>query len=99
MGKVLDMPENDIRRHEVVEGLLYIHARLSENTTATLEATAFLFSLIELLSEKGLLSIDELDERKREVTKRLVKKNHDKGVGVLLQEPEYDKYTFTGEAK
>jgi len=90
---------NDKLRQEVAEGLLYIHARLSENTSTTLEAASFLYSLIELLSEKGLLSIDELDDRKREVAKRLVKKNSEKGVGVLLQEPEYDKYTFAGEAK
>src|SRR5262249_19470770 len=86
-------------RKEMAEGLLYIHARLSENTKATLEAASFLYALIELLSEKGLISIEELDERKREVAKRLVKKNSEKGVGVLLQEPEYDKYTFEGETK
>src|SRR5215813_8210947 len=90
---------DDTRRQEVAEGLLYIHARLSENTSTTLEAASFLYSLIELLSEKGLLSIDELDDRKREVAKRLVKKNSEKGIGILLQEPEYDKYTFAGEAK
>jgi hypothetical protein len=55
--------------------------------------------LVELLNERGLISIDKLDERKSEVAKRLVKKNSDKGVGVLLQEPEYDKYTFQAEAK
>jgi hypothetical protein len=49
-----------------------------------------------LLNEKGLISIKELDERKREVAKRLARKNSEKGVGVLLQEPEYDKYTFEG---
>src|SRR5438552_2811496 len=86
-------------RKEIAEGLLYTHARLSENTKTTLEAASFLYALIELLNEKGLLSIDELDERKREVARRLIKKNSEKGVGVLLQEPEYDKYTFEGEAK
>jgi hypothetical protein len=99
MEKVANTPGKDTLRWQVAEGLLYIHARLSENTSTTLEAASFLYGLIELLSEKGLLSIDNLDERKREVTKRLVKKNSEKGVGVLLQEPEYDKYTFAGEAK
>jgi hypothetical protein len=80
----------------VAEGFLYAHARLSENTKATLEAASFLYSLIELLNEKGLISIEELDERKREVAQRLAQKNQEKGVGVLLQEPEYDKYTFAG---
>ena len=41
-------------RSEVAEGSLYIHSRLNANTTKTLEATAFLYALIELLEEKGL---------------------------------------------
>ena len=90
---------NNKLREELTEGLLYIHARLAENTSTTFEAAAFLYGLIELLSEKGLLAIDELDKRKQEVARRLVKKNDEKGVGVLLQEPEYEKYSFEGEAK
>jgi hypothetical protein len=112
---VMDMPERNVTpstaspdrltgeprklREEVAEGLLYTHARLSENTKTTLEAAAFLYGLIELLSEKGLISIEDIDARKREVAKRLAKKHRENGVGVLLQEPEYDKYTFKGEAK
>lgn len=86
-------------RQEVVEGLLYTHARLSDNTRTTLESASFLYGLIELLHEKGLISIEELDARQHEVAVRLAKKNQEKGIGVLLQEPEYDKYTFTGEAE
>lgn len=86
-------------RQEFAEGLLYTHARLSENTKTTLEASAFLFGLIELLNEQGLLSIDALDERKRIIAARLITKNSSKGVGVLLQEPEHDKYAFSGVAE
>ena len=85
-------------RQETSEGFLYSHTRHSENQKNTLEASAFIYALIELLSEKGLLSIDELDARKREVADRLIRKNKDRGIGVLLQEPEYDKYNFTSEA-
>src|SRR5258707_1013310 len=99
MTRVSAILGKDMLRQELAEGLLYIHARLSENTSTTLEVASFLYSLIELLSEKGLLSIDDLDARKQKVANRLVKKNSEKGVGVLLQEPEYDKYTFQGEAK
>lgn len=91
--------ENSTLRHEIAEGLMYTHARLSENTKTTLESAAFLYGLIELLNEKGLLTIEELDERKHEVFKRLVMKNRNNGVGVLLQEPEYDKYSFKDEAE
>lgn len=90
---------SEVLRQEIAEGLLYTHARLSENTKTTLEAASFLYGLIELLNEKGLLSIDDLDKRKLEVAKRLVKKNRDKGVGILLQDPEYDKYTFKDRAE
>jgi Fe-S-cluster containining protein len=80
---------------QMAEGLLYTHGRLNENTQATLEAASFLYGLIELLHEKALISIEELDQRKREVAQRLAQKNREKGIGVLLQEPETDKYTFT----
>ena len=100
MPNETDKPENSGQsRREVAEGLLYAHARLSENARTTLEAASFLYGLIELLNEKGLISIDELDERKREVAKRLAKANNEKGVGVLLQEPEFDKYSFAGGVK
>ena len=86
----------DDSRREIAEGLLYVHARLRENTQAGLEAASFLYGLIELLNERGLVSIEELDQRKREVAQRLEDKNREKGVGVLLQDPEYDKYSFGG---
>jgi Fe-S-cluster containining protein len=91
--------EESLRR-EVVDGLLYAHARLSENTQAAVEVGAFLYALIELLSERGVISIDELDARMPDVRARLEKKNVDKGVGVLIMEgPVGDKYAFEGEAK
>jgi Fe-S-cluster containining protein len=86
-------------RQEVAEGLLYVHTRLARGGKETLEASAFLYALIELLSEKGLLSIDELDQRKQKVAERLFRKGREQGVGVLLQEPEYDKYGFDQEAE
>jgi Fe-S-cluster containining protein len=99
MGKVTGTALNDKLRQEVADGLLYTHARLRDNTQKNLEAASFLYGLIELLSEKGLISIEELDERKAEVAQRLTKKTSQQGIGVFLQEPEYDKYTFEGEAK
>jgi hypothetical protein len=86
-------------RQEIAEGLLFAHARLSENTKTTLETSSFLYGLVELLSERGMISIEDLDERKRKVAARLVKKNKERGVGILLQDPEYDKYTFKDEAE
>jgi hypothetical protein len=84
-------------RTEVVQGLLYIHTRINANTTKTLEASSFLYALVELLNEKGILTIEELDERKNQVAQRLVKKFVQSGIGLMYQDPEEDKYEFEHE--
>lgn len=85
-------------RQEVAEGLFYTHFRLSQATNKTLEGSAFLYGLIELLSEKGLISVEELDERKKIVAERLIAQLKEKGLGVMLQDEVEDKYAFEGEA-
>ena len=84
---------DDIRR-KIAEGLLYTHSRLNANTGKTLEAASFLYALVELLTEKGIISVEELDARKQEVGQRLAQEFQAKAMGALLQDPEYDKYTF-----
>ncbi len=84
--------------HEIAKGLQYCHTRINDNTSKTLESTSFLYSLIELLNEKSLLTIEELDERKKQVATRLVKNFTESGLGLMYQDPEYDKYTFKDEA-
>jgi len=86
-------------RDEVVGGLLYCHHRENTNTGKTLEVAAFAYGLIELLLEKGLITEEELNERKRQVAQRLVEKLEDDGTGVMLQQPEIDKYAFEGGAQ
>jgi hypothetical protein len=86
-------------RKEIVGGLLYTHSRANNNTGRLLEATSFLYALIELLSEKGLLTIEELDERKATVEPRIEKRFIDKGMGVDLIEPDQDKYAFQSPVK
>lgn len=93
---ILNIPDDEHR--EVAEGLLYTHTRINDSTKKTLEAASFLYALIELLSEKGLISIEELDERKKQVSGRLVKKFVESGIGLLYQDSEEDKYTFEHEA-
>jgi Fe-S-cluster containining protein len=83
-------------RQELVGGLLYTHDRANANTGRVLETAAFLYALIELLQEHGLIAIAELDERKTTVAQRLEQRFRDKGMGVHLQEPERDKYTVQG---
>lgn len=79
-------------RQELVGGLLYTHSRANANTGRLLEATAFLYALIELLHEKGIITIEELDARKAKVADRVEKRFLDKGMGVDLMEPNQDKY-------
>jgi hypothetical protein len=87
-------------RREIVHGFLYSHTRANDNTGKALEIASFCYALIELLEEKGIISIEELDERKKVAGKRLVKKFAEKGMGVVaLQDPEQDKYTFDKEVE
>ena len=81
-------------RTEIIGGLLYTHSRANSNTNRVLEAASFLYALIELLKEKGLISIEELDQRKVTVGERLQNRFLGKGMGVVIQEPEQDKYAL-----
>lgn len=85
---------NDLRQ-DITQGLLYTHSRLSANTAKNLETASFLYALVEILNEKEIITVDELDRRKKAVGMRLVEQFRKNGSGVMLQDPEYDKYNFT----
>jgi len=87
--------ESRVNRNEIAGGLLYCHSRLNSNTTKLLESASFLYALIEVLEEKGLVKIVELEEKKREVAARLLESFLDRGMGVAMQEDERDKYSFS----
>lgn len=86
-------------RGELSEALLFAHSRLNSNTSRTLESSAFLYALIELLQERGIISLEELDARKLAVEERLTRQYRDRGYGVVVQDPESDKYAFEGAAE
>jgi Fe-S-cluster containining protein len=81
-------------RAEVVHGLRYVHYQLGANTSKALEASSFLYALIELLIERGIITEQELNERKVVVAERLVKKFQELSMGAVFQEKEQDKYGF-----
>jgi Fe-S-cluster containining protein len=83
-------------RNDVAEGLMFSHCRENANTSKVLEVASFSYALIELLMERGLISVEELDQRKREVGGRLVEKFAEKGMGVALTDDEQDKYAYEG---
>ena len=84
--------------NQLSHGLLYSHTRINDNTKRSLEASSFAYALIELLVEKGIITIEELDERKKDVAERLIKRFTESGIGLLYQNPEFDKYAFKQEA-
>ena len=86
-------------RKEIVGGLTYTHSHANANTHRALETATFLFALVEVLAEKGVLTIEELDARKDEIADRVQRRFLSKGMGVVLQEPEQDKYAFAAEAQ
>jgi hypothetical protein len=86
-------------RDQVGQGLMYAHSRANANTSKVLEVASFSYALIELLMERGLISVEELDERKREVGQRLVQKFTENGMGVALTNEEQDKYAYESEVK
>jgi hypothetical protein len=93
-----DAPLEDML-HEIAGGLLYCHHRENANTSRLLEIGAFLYALLELATERGLLSMEEIEARKQAVGKRLAKRFLDKGMGVEIQDSKEDKYAFNGTAQ
>jgi Fe-S-cluster containining protein len=81
-------------RNDVADGLMYSHSRENANTSKVLEVASFSYALIELLNERGLITLEELDERKRKVGQRLADKFAEKGMGVALTDDEKDKYAY-----
>ncbi|HEX8140079.1 MAG TPA: YkgJ family cysteine cluster protein [Pyrinomonadaceae bacterium] len=86
-------------RDEVGDGLMYVHSRANANTSKVLEVAAFSYAVIELLMERGIISVEELDERKKEVGQRLVEKFAERGMGVALTDDAQDKYSYQSEVK
>jgi Fe-S-cluster containining protein len=84
----------DSLRSETAKGLRYCHKRINANTSKSIENASFLYALVELMVEKGIIQIEELDARKKVIAERLVENFKDKGVGLMYQDPEIDKYNF-----
>lgn len=83
----------------MAEGLRYAHFRADANTGKLLEIASFLYAAIDLLGKKGLLDITELNEHKKQAANNLLEKFSERGMGVVYQKPEYDKYKFEGETR
>ena len=77
-------------REEVAQGFLYTHSRANVNSSKLLEVASFSYALIEMLAERGIITIEELDQKKNQVNKRLAEQFAEKGMGVALTAEEKD---------
>jgi Fe-S-cluster containining protein len=91
--------ENTVPRAEIAGGLRYTHTRANANTAKLVEVTSFAYAAIEILADKGLITIEELDERKKVVAERVVAQLRRDGVGAAYQDPEHEKYGFEGSVQ
>jgi len=90
---------HNLETAEILEGFLYSYRQLDTNAVKVYEASAHLYSLIELLVSKGIIGIEELDQRKKMVEKRLQDSFKEAGIGVKVHYSETDKYNIEEEAK
>ncbi|MFC1892706.1 YkgJ family cysteine cluster protein [Chloroflexota bacterium] len=86
-----------LETEEILEGFLYSYRQLDTNAAKVYEASADLYSLIELLVAKGVIGAEELDERKKTVKKHLQDSFKEAGIGVRVQRSEVDKYSLQEE--
>jgi hypothetical protein len=90
---------HQLEAQEILEGFLYSYRQLDTNALKVYEASAHLYSLIELLVAKGIIGVEELDQRKKAVEKRLQDSFKEAGIGVRVQRSEIDKYRLPEEAR
>ena len=88
-----------LETEEILEVFLYSYRQLDTNAVKVYEASAHLYSLIELLVTKGIIGVEELDQRKKIVEKRLQESFNEAGIGVRIQRSETDKYDTEAEAR
>ena len=79
-------------RREIEEGLAYLHARVGATAARALESASFVYALLEILVERGLLTVAEIDARKKQVAPRLLKRFESQDAGVAVQQSAHDKY-------
>jgi Fe-S-cluster containining protein len=89
----------DRTRAEIAGGLRYAHSRANANTAKIVDIASFAYAAIEILAERGLLTIEELDERRKAAADRFVAQLRQDGVGAAYQDPELEKYGFDGSVE
>ncbi|MCL4297998.1 MAG: YkgJ family cysteine cluster protein [Anaerolineae bacterium] len=93
-SKQSDLEPKPELRQQVAEGLLYTHSRLNANSRQARQTAAYVYALLELLDDKGLITPAELETRREVAEQQLIAQFKNEGQGVVFQDPEYDKYAF-----
>ena len=85
--------------HQTKGALLYTHHRADTNTEAIRKAAEHLYGIIDLLVEKGVITKEEVESRRKDFAPRIAKQFKEKGMGAIRLVPEMDKYTFKNNDK
>jgi len=96
---VIETKERIIEPREILDGFLYSYRQMDTSAVKLFEASVHLYALAELLIDKGIICTEELEERKKEVKKRLNQSYKDAEIGVRVRRQEIDKYAITNEVK
>lgn len=77
---------------DVFMGFHETYRRIGESSTTSIESYANSVALAELLISKGIVGMDELDRRRREVERRMVQQQTETRTTVQLGDGPPDKY-------
>jgi Fe-S-cluster containining protein len=76
-----------------LDGLRYCHRQINTGSIRLFEALSYCYSLAEALVAKGVLGIEELEQRKDAAGKRIAEQFQQQRIGVQMA-PERDKYNL-----
>lgn len=95
----MGVEEREVEAREILDGFLYAYRQMDMSAVKLFDASAHVYALVELLISKGIIGIDELDERKRAVEKRLNANFKQAEIGVRVRRDEVDKYAMPGQVE
>jgi len=76
-----------------LDGLRYCHRQINTGSIRLFEALSYCYSLAEALVAKGILGIEELEQRKDAASKRIAEQFQQQRIGVQMA-PGRDKYNL-----
>ena len=89
------VPEDPADDAQVVRGFFHAHTKLSTLYSELFRVASAVYSLVDLLSEKGFVSMDEVMQQMEAVQQRLANTEFGQGMAFRVAGDETDKYTLT----